>query len=121
MVLIATGFLLLQGIFWWNKASFQTTQVDSEIVNGILTAASIIFGFQFAFFKVPAIKKARSIWVFVYIFEAFNIGLVGFRYVDDTMVLGYLSVYALLSAYLVLVVTLLFTVVLSFLDFLLNP
>jgi hypothetical protein len=114
-------FLVASGIFWLSgETPFDSTKVDSEIVNGILTASSIIFGFQFAFFRVPRNKKARIAWAGIFLGEALNIGFVGYNYLQTTMSYGYLSTYTLVLAFLSLAVNLLLTVVLAFLDWIIS-
>jgi len=118
LAFLAAIFLLLFVVFSWDVTIFHVTEVESEIVNGILTASSIIFGFQSAFFKVPRKGKVRIFWISVFIGEALVIGSVGYNYVNSVMSLGYLTTNTLLSAFFSLALNLFNTVLLAFVDFL---
>lgn len=110
-------FLLFFVVFLWQTTIVHGAEVESEIVNGILTASSIIFGFQPAFFKVPKRGKVRIFWISVFLGEALVIGSVGYNYVNSVMSLGYLTTNTLLSAFFSLALNLFYTVVLAFVDF----
>ncbi len=97
------------------------TEADPEVVNGILTVAGIIFGFQFAFFKAPTASKLRAIWVFALVYQVFAIAWVAFNYVNDTMEHGFLTTDTLKTAYFVFATIVLATVLNSMVDWLLTP
>jgi len=109
-------FFLVPALLWWNATISTVTKADPEIVNGILTVSSLIFAFQFAFFRYKG--KVRMGWVGILITQLLLIAGVGFKYVSDTISYGYLTTNTLLSAYLTFAYILLMTMVLALIDLL---
>jgi len=97
--------------------AFLEKEVESEIVNGIITASSIIFGFQFVSFRVPRKGKERLFYSFVFLYEALLIGFVGFSYLQNVAINGYLTGGTLILAFTSLITVLLWVILFSFLDF----
>jgi len=113
-VLVSIMLLLIFPLVQWYLPPLAHQEVDSEIVNGILTASSIIFGLQFAFFKPPN-RILRLFWVLGIAFEVMMISFSGYYYMVDTMSYGFLTTRSLMSVYLTFGMILAYTMIFAIL------
>jgi len=73
--------------------------VESEIVNGLVTVSGLIFAFQPTFFRKPRNTILRMMFMAIFLVESLLLGITGYSYVTDTLTLGNLSVFTLLTAF----------------------
>jgi len=111
-LIIAAALLFLYS--YWGLTT-TVTEIDSEVINGILTVSGIIFGFQFAFFKAPK-GKTRIVWIALLLIEVIALGLVGAKYVNDALY-GSLTTNTLLTVFLGFVFILFSTVMFAAFDY----
>ena len=74
-------------------------KVESEIVNGLVTVSGLIFAFQPTFFRKPKNTLLRLMFTAIFLVESLLLGITGYSYVTDTLAMGNLSVFTLLSAF----------------------
>ena len=85
-------------------------RVESEIVNGLVTVSGLIFAFQPTFFKKPKNSLLRLMFMAIFLVESLLLGITGYSYVTDTLKMGNLSVFTLLTAFSSLILNISMTV-----------
>lgn len=73
-------------------------EVNSEIVNGIITVSGLIFAFQPAIFRVKKKGFYRPLFLAIFSVEGILLGLIGYNFIMNALNLGYLSGYTLFLA-----------------------
>jgi len=111
---LAIAVMLFFLHLWWSLST-PVKEVDSEVVNGILTVSGIIFGFQFAVFR-PTKWIDRIAMIGILLLEVTALGVVGTVYVKDVLY-GAITTNTLLAVFLAFAYVLLSTVMFAVLDF----
>lgn len=75
------------------------TEVDAEVINGLLTISGLIFAFQAAYFRKPKKPLHQFLFTAIFVVEIILFGLGGYSYVMDISNFGHPSTLTLFVAF----------------------
>ena len=75
------------------------TEVDPEIINGLLTVSGVIFAFQATYFRKPKKLIRQFLFTAIFVVEILLFGLSGYNYVTDISSFGHPSTLTLFIAF----------------------
>lgn len=75
------------------------SEVDAEVINGLLTVSGLIFAFQAAYFKKPRKPLHQMLFTAIFVVEIIVFGFSGYSYVMDISNFGNPSTFTLFVAF----------------------
>jgi hypothetical protein len=112
LILIPSAFALVAMVIivlTFSGLISKISEVNAEVINGLLTVSGVIFAFQATYFRKPRKQLHQILFTAIFVVEITLLGLSGFAYVKDISDFGYPSTYTLFVAFSSMIYNILIT------------